>query len=105
MALRVPTPDVSVVDFTCELGKKCSVDEVNEKFKEASDGELKKYIRYVDEPLVSSDLIGDTHSAAFDAELTSVVEDNLVKVVAWYDNEYGYSSRVVDLIELVGEKS
>ena len=105
VALRVPTPNVSVVDFTCELGKKCSVDEVNEKFKEASDGELKKYIRYVDEPLVSSDLIGDTHSAAFDAELTSVVEDNLVKVVAWYDNEYGYSSRVVDLIELVGEKS
>ena len=85
------------------LARKTSVEEVNEKFREASEGNLKRYIRYVDEPLVSSDLIGDTHSAAFDAELTSIVGDNLVKVIAWYDNEYGYSSRVVDLIDLVGE--
>ena len=103
IALRVPTSDVSLVDFTCELGKKNSVDEVNEKFREASEGNLQRYIRYIDEPLVSSDLIGDTHSAVFDSELTSIVGDNLVKVIAWYDNEYGYSSRVVDLIELVGE--
>jgi len=102
VALRVPTPDVSVVDFTCEVGKNTNAEEINIKFLEASKGDLKKYLRYVDEPLVSSDLVGDTHSAAFDSDLTSVVGDNLVKVIAWYDNEYGYSSRVVDLLELIG---
>ena len=104
VAMRVPTPDVSVVDFTCELEKGTTVEEINNKFREASEGSLKGYLRYTDEPLVSSDLIGDTHSAVFDSELTSLVGDNLVKVIAWYDNEYGYSSRVVDLIELVGAK-
>ncbi|MEE8044628.1 MAG: type I glyceraldehyde-3-phosphate dehydrogenase, partial [Thermodesulfobacteriota bacterium] len=74
-------------------------------FKEASMGELKGYLRYVDEELVSSDFVGDPHSAIFDAPLTSVVEGNLVKVIGWYDNEYGYSSRVVDLIEYMGDKS
>ena len=102
VALRVPTPDVSVVDFTCEVGKATTTEEINKTFLEASKNNLKGYLRYVDEPLVSSDFVGDTHSAAFDAELTSVVEDNLVKVIAWYDNEYGYSSRVVDLMELIG---
>lgn len=105
VALRVPTSDVSVVDFTCEVGKSTTVEEINEKFKEASMGELKGYLRYVDEELVSSDFIGDPHSAIFDALLTSVVEGNLVKVIGWYDNEYGYSSRVVDLIEYMGDKS
>jgi len=102
VAMRVPTPDVSVVDFTCEVGKATTAKEINKTFLEASKNNLKGYLRYVDEPLVSSDFVGDTHSAAFDAELTSVVEDNLVKVIAWYDNEYGYSSRVVDLLELIG---
>jgi len=102
VAMRVPTPDVSVVDFTCEVGKATTAEEINKAFLEASKNNLKGYLRYVDEPLVSSDFVGDTHSAAFDAELTSVVEDNLVKVIAWYDNEYGYSSRVVDLVELIG---
>lgn len=102
--MRVPTPDVSVVDFVCELKTKTSVEEVNKKFKKAANGRSKRYIRYLDEPIVSSDLIGDTHSACFDSLLTSMVGNNLVKVIAWYDNEYGYSSRVVDLIELVGEK-
>ncbi len=102
VAMRVPTPDVSVVDFTCEVGKATTAEEINKTFLEASKNNLKGYLRYVDEPLVSSDFVGDTHSAAFDAELTSVVEDNLVKVIAWYDNEYGYSSRVVDLLELIG---
>lgn len=104
LAMRVPTPDISVVDFTCELKKNTDVDEVNRKFKEASKGKLKGLLKYLDEPVVSSDLIGDTHSAAFDSLLTSVVNGNLVKVIAWYDNEYGYSSRVVDLLELVGGK-
>lgn len=104
VAMRVPTADVSVVDFTCEVEKDTSADEVNEKFKQAAEGELKGYLRYVDEDLVSSDFIGDPHSAAFDSALTSVVEGNMVKVIGWYDNEYGYSSRVVDLLEFVGDK-
>ncbi|NIP38625.1 MAG: aldehyde dehydrogenase, partial [Candidatus Dadabacteria bacterium] len=104
VAMRVPTPDVSVVDFVAELKTKTTVDDINDKFKKASRGKLRGYIRYSDEPLVSSDLIGDTHSATFDSALTSMVGTNLVKVIAWYDNEYGYSSRVVDLIEFAGKK-
>lgn len=104
VAMRVPTADVSVVDFTCEVKKHTTPDEVNEKFKQAASGELKGYLRYTDEELVSSDFIGDPHSAVFDSALTSVVDGNLVKVIGWYDNEYGYSSRVVDLLEFIGEK-
>ena len=105
VAMRVPTSDVSVVDFNCEVEKNTTAEEINEKFKEAANGELKGYLRYSDEELVSSDFIGDPHSAIFDAPLTSVVQGNMVKVIGWYDNEYGYSSRVVDLIEYVGDKS
>lgn len=104
VAMRVPTADVSVVDFTCEVKKHTTPEEVNEKFKQAASGELKGYLRYTDEELVSSDFIGDPHSAVFDSALTSVVDGNLVKVIGWYDNEYGYSSRVVDLLEYIGEK-
>lgn len=104
VAMRVPTADVSVVDFTCEVKKHTTREEVNEKFKQAASGELKGYLRYTDEELVSSDFIGDPHSAVFDSALTSVVDGNLVKVIGWYDNEYGYSSRVVDLLEFIGEK-
>ena len=104
VAMRVPTADVSVVDFNCEVEKNTTAEEINEKFKEAANGELKGYLRYSAEELVSSDFIGDPHSAIFDAPLTSVVQGNMVKVIGWYDNEYGYSSRVVDLIEYVGEK-
>ncbi len=102
VAVRVPTPNVSLVDFTCEVEKGTSVDEVNARFKEEAEGTLGGYLAYVEDEIVSSDLVGDTHSCSFDSMLTSVVEDSLVKVVAWYDNEYGYTSRVVDLIELVG---
>jgi len=104
VAMRVPTADVSMVDFSCEVKKTTSVKEVNEKFKKASTGELKGYLRYVDEELVSSDFIGDPHSAIFDSPLTSVVDGNLIKVIGWYDNEYGYSSRVVDLIQFIGDR-
>lgn len=104
VAMRVPTSDVSVVDFNCEVEKNTTAKEINEKFKEAANGELKGYLRYSDEELVSSDFIGDPHSAIFDAPLTSVVQGNMVKVVGWYDNEYGYSSRIVDLIEYVGDR-
>ena len=102
VAVRVPTPNVSLVDFTCEVEKGTSTEEVNAKFKEAAEGNLGVYLAYVEDEIVSSDLVGDTHSCSFDSLLTSVVEDSLVKVVAWYDNEYGYTSRVVDLIALVG---
>ncbi len=102
VAMRVPTSDVSVVDFSCEVEKTTTVEQINAKFKEAAKGELKGYLRYVDEELVSSDFIGDSHSAIFDSLLTSIVGGTVVKVIAWYDNEYGYSSRVVDLIQLIG---
>ncbi len=104
VSLRVPTSDVSVVDFTCEVEKSTSRSEVNEKFKEYSENQLNGLLRYIDKELVSADFIGDSHSAIIDSLLTDVVEDNLVKVFAWYDNEYGYSSRVVDLIEYVGDR-
>ncbi|MEE9214135.1 MAG: type I glyceraldehyde-3-phosphate dehydrogenase [Thermodesulfobacteriota bacterium] len=104
VSLRVPTSDVSVVDFTCEVEKSTSRSEVNEKFKEYSENQLNGLLRYIDKELVSADFVGDSHSAIIDSLLTDVVEDNLVKVFAWYDNEYGYSSRVVDLIEYVGDR-
>lgn len=102
VAVRVPTPNVSLVDFTCEVEKGTSAEEVNARFREAAEGKLSGYLAYVEDEIVSSDLVGDTHSCSFDSMLTSVVEDSLVKVVAWYDNEYGYTSRVVDLMELIG---
>ncbi len=104
VAMRVPTADVSLVDFTCEVEKPTTVEEVNRKFKESAEGELKGYLKYLDEELVSSDFVGDTHSGVFDSSLTSVVDGTLVKVLGWYDNEYGYSSRVVDLIGFIGDK-
>jgi len=104
VAMRIPTSDVSLVDFSCEVEKFTTAGEVNRKFKEASERELKGYLRYVDEELVSVDFVGDTHSGIFDSSLTSVVDGTLVKVLGWYDNEYGYSSRVVDLIEFIGDR-
>ncbi|MGH7909187.1 MAG: type I glyceraldehyde-3-phosphate dehydrogenase [Thermodesulfobacteriota bacterium] len=104
VAMRIPTSDVSLVDFSCEVEKITNAGEVNRKFKEASERELKGYLRYVDEELVSVDFVGDAHSGIFDSSLTSVVDGTLVKVLGWYDNEYGYSSRVVDLIEFIGDE-
>lgn len=102
VAVRVPTPNVSMVDFSCEVKKPTSAEDVNSRFREASARGLSGYLAYVEDEIVSSDLVGDTHSCSFDSMLTSVVEDTLVKTVAWYDNEYGYTSRVVDLMSLVG---
>ncbi len=101
ISLRVPTPDVSLVDFAAEVERSTSVEEVNRLFKEAAEGELRGILRYLEEPLVSSDFIGDPHSSIFDATLTQVVDGHLVKVFAWYDNEWGYSARVVDLLSLI----
>lgn len=106
MAFRVPTPTVSVVDFTAELETDATVEDVNDAFRESahSDGWLGKVLGTTDEPLVSSDFIGDPHSAIVDLLSTQVIGGNLVKVVAWYDNEWGYSSRVADLAYYVAER-
>jgi len=95
-ALRVPTPDGSVVDLTAEVGRETTIDEVNAAMKAAAEGPLKGILAYTDAPIVSRDVIGDSHSSLFDSGLT-MVRGTTVKVVSWYDNEWGYSCRVVDL--------
>ncbi|MFO7810504.1 MAG: type I glyceraldehyde-3-phosphate dehydrogenase [Candidatus Delongbacteria bacterium] len=100
-AMRVPTPDGSVVDLTLELSKKVTADEINNALKEAAEGSMKGILEYSQDPLVSTDIIGNPHSSVFDSGLTKVLEGNFVKVVSWYDNEFGYSSRVVDLLEKI----
>ncbi len=104
VSMRVPTPDGSIVDFAALVEKSTTVEEVNEAFRRAAEGELKGYLEYTEEPLVSHDIIGNTHSSIFDASLTHVIDGNLVKVYSWYDNEWGYSTRLVDLIEYVRGK-
>ncbi len=104
LAMRVPTPTVSVVDLVCELGKSVDVEEINKELKEASEGSLKGIMGYSEEPLVSIDYRQDSRSSIVDGLSTMVIEDNLVKVVSWYDNEWGYSSRVVDLLSYIVEK-
>lgn len=102
-ALRVPTPNVSVVDLVINTKKPVTVEEVNRVLREASEGAMKGYIEYSEEPLVSSDYIGNDHSAIVDGLSTMVMADRQVKVIAWYDNEWGYSCRVVDLVRHVSE--
>lgn len=104
MAMRVPTPDVSVVDLTAELEKSVTVDQVNEAFRAAAAGNLKGILAVSDEPLVSVDYIGNPNSSIVDLLSTFVVQDQLVKVMAWYDNEWAYSVRCVDLAKYVGAK-
>jgi glyceraldehyde 3-phosphate dehydrogenase len=100
-ALRVPTPTVSIIDFVAELDKSTSVEDLNSTFKNAAEGDLAGILDYTDEPLVSSDFRMDPHSAVVDGISTMVLGDNLVKVIAWYDNEWGYSCRVADLTAMV----
>ena len=101
IALRVPTPTVSIVDLVVQVEKKCLAEEVNEAFREASNGKQKGVLAITDAPLVSMDFKQTNVSTTIDAALTMVMGDDMVKVVAWYDNEWGYSQRVVDLAELV----
>ncbi len=96
-AIRVPVPDGSITDFTAILKKEVTKEEVNTAMKNASETYLKGIMQYVTDPIVSSDIVGNTHSSIFDSDLT-MTNGNLVKVVAWYDNEFGYSNRIVDLI-------
>ena len=104
LAIRIPTPDVSLVDLVAELEKETTVEEVNLAFKEASQGNLKGILRYSEEPLVSHDFTTDSASAIVDADSTYVIKGRLVKVLGWYDNEWGYSCRVVDLAEYMSRK-
>jgi glyceraldehyde-3-phosphate dehydrogenase (NAD(P)) len=104
IALRVPTPNVSVVDMVLEVSRATSKEEVNGALKSASEGAMKGIIKYSDLPLVSSDHAGTDESTIVDSELTLVMGDNMVKVISWYDNEWGYSQRVVDLAEVVAAK-
>jgi glyceraldehyde 3-phosphate dehydrogenase len=104
ISMRVPTPNVSVTDLVAELKVNVTVEEVNAALKAAADGPLKGILNYSDEPLVSSDYNGDPASSTIDALSTMVVEGNMVKIISWYDNEWGYSNRVVDLVEYIASK-
>lgn len=97
MAVRVPTPDGSLVDLVAELDKNVTAEELNLVLKEAAEGPLKGILAYTEEPIVSTDIVGNSHSSIIDGLSTIVLEDNLVKVIGWYDNEYGYAARCVDL--------
>lgn len=104
MAVRVPTPDVSLVDLTVELEKPATAEEINQAFKAASEGYLKGILKYTEVPLVSNDYQGEAHSSVVDGLLTMVMGDRMAKVIAWYDNEWAYSVRVVDVVSYIASK-
>ncbi|MFH1283544.1 MAG: type I glyceraldehyde-3-phosphate dehydrogenase [bacterium] len=104
LAIRVPTPNVSLVDLVVETAKSATVEEVNAAFKKAAEGQLKGILEYCDLPLVSKDFNGNPHSAIFDALSTYIVDGTMVKVLSWYDNEWGYSNRLIDLTAYIGKK-
>merc|ERR1711890_83438 len=104
MAFRVPTPDVSVVDLTVTLEKPAKYEEIVAKMKEASNGPMKGFLEYTEDQVVSTDFLGDKHSSIFDAAAGIQLSPQFVKLITWYDNEYGYSNRVVDLIKYMQTK-
>lgn len=104
MAFRVPTPDVSVVDLTVRLAKETTYEEICAKLKEASEGPMKGILAYTEDQVVSTDFVGDTNSSIFDAKAGIMLSSTFVKLVSWYDNEYGYSNRVIDLIQYMAKK-
>ena len=99
ISLRVPVPTGSITDLTAVLSKSVTVADINAAMKAAASGELKNILYYTEDPIVSTDIIGDPHSCIFDSLFTTVMAGNMIKVLGWYDNEYGYSSRTVDLIK------
>ena len=103
IAMRVPVPDGSITDFVCVLNKETTKEEINALFKNVAEHHLKGVLEYSEDPLVSTDIIGNPHSSIFDSSLTSVMGGTLVKVVSWYDNEWGYSNRMIDIIKLIGK--
>ena len=104
ISMRVPTPNVSIVDLAAILDRKTTAEEVNAAFKKAADGPMRHILQYVEAPLVSIDFRGNPHSSIIDAPYTSVMDGDFVKVLSWYDNEWGYSSRCVDLLRFMAEK-
>ena len=102
-AVRVPTPDGSLVDLTCQLNTNTTKDEVNAAMKSAAEGAMKGILEYCSDPVVSIDIVGNPHSSIFDSLLTKVLGGNFVKIVSWYDNEYGYSCRMADLVEKIAK--
>jgi len=104
LAIRVPTPDVSLTDLTCIVEKDTSIEEINSAMKKASETSLKGILQYLTDPLVSKDFVGSNYSCIFDAELTKVIDKRLVKIMGWYDNEWAYSCRVVDLCDYIVKK-
>jgi glyceraldehyde 3-phosphate dehydrogenase len=100
-AVRAPVPTGSVVDLTIEAGRETSVEEINAAMKEAADGPLKGILEYTEDPIVSSDIVTNPHSSIFDAQLTSIIDGTMVKAVSWYDNEWGYSNRLIELTQKV----
>ena len=103
MAMRVPIPDGSVTDFVARLNTEVSADEVNDAFRQAAQGELSEVMEFSEAPIVSSDIVGNPASCVFDSPLT-MANGNSVKVLGWYDNEWGYSNRTVDLVQYIGER-
>jgi glyceraldehyde 3-phosphate dehydrogenase len=104
MAVRVPTPNVSLIDLVVETEKQTTVEEVNAALKAAADGPLRGILEYCDAPLVSRDFNGNPASSIIDALTTNVIGGNMVKVISWYDNEWGYSNRLLDLVRFVARK-
>jgi glyceraldehyde 3-phosphate dehydrogenase len=102
--IRVPVPNGSLTDMTLQVKRSTSIEEINTAFKSAAETSLKKYLQYTEDPIVSIDINGNPNSCIFDAQMTSVIGGNFVKIIGWYDNEIGYSSRLVDLISLVSNK-
>jgi glyceraldehyde 3-phosphate dehydrogenase len=103
MSIRVPTPNVSVVDLVAVLKKGATVEKVNQALKKAASGKMKGILSFCEEPLVSIDFNGNTHSSIVDASLTTVMDGNMVKVISWYDNETGFSHRMLDLTLLIAK--
>ncbi|OQX88640.1 MAG: type I glyceraldehyde-3-phosphate dehydrogenase, partial [candidate division Zixibacteria bacterium 4484_93] len=99
VSIRVPTADGSIVDFVCEVKKETTIDEVNEAFRRAAEGSMKGILEYSTEPLVSTDIIGNPHSSIFDSLLTNVIDGKFIKLFSWYDNEWGFSCRMVDMLK------
>ncbi len=104
MAVRTPTPNVSMIDLVADLDASASIDEVNAAMREAANGELEGVLGYTEEPVVSSDLVNDTHSSVFDADSTMMTGDGFVKVISWYDNEWGFSSRMLDVVSYLDDQ-
>ena len=104
LAIRIPTPDVSLVDLTCQTDKKVDKEAINAAFKKASEGNLKGILQYLEAPLVSKDFVGNHYSCIFDSELTRIIAPSLIKILGWYDNEWAYACRIIDLIEYMYKK-